>query len=121
MVSSALALAFTPSSAGLLYAGYYLVYALFLYYLADRLDHEMPWLAFVPVANLWLLLDLGGLPWWLLGLLIFRPWGALAFMVALGLAGVSIADRMGKPLWTGALVGVPVLNLVFLAWLAFSD
>ena len=98
-----------------------ILWVILLYALAARMDHPLPWLAIIPVANLWLELDLGGLPWWVLLVLLIPFAGPYLLMIGVAMSGVSIASQLGKPPLAGALLAVPPLNLLVLAWFAFSD
>jgi hypothetical protein len=40
-------------------------------------------------------------------------------LLALLLAGMRLAERLGYPFWYGIGLGVPLINLLVLAWFAF--
>lgn len=74
-------------------------------------------MAIIPIANIILVLQLAGKPWWWLFLLLI-PIVNLVLMIIIWM---SIAERMGRPAWWGVvMVLVPVVNLVLFLILAFG-
>lgn len=103
------------------YWGFGLAFSALLYFLAERLGHGRPWLALIPLANIWLVLDLGGVPWWFMLTPLIPFVGYTFLLVGIAIAGMSIAERRGKQQMSGVLLAIPPLNLLFLGWLAFGD
>jgi len=93
----------------------YVYCALAFMTIASKTGTENAWMAWVPILNLWLMVQIAQKEaWWLI--LFFIP------MVNVGAAVVvtmAIAERVGKPSWWGILTVVPVVNLIvpgYLAW-----
>ncbi|MBI5706042.1 MAG: hypothetical protein HZC36_03520 [Armatimonadetes bacterium] len=96
--------------------GMWALNAIPLYFIAKRAGEENAWLAFVPIGNSWLMLNIAGWDsYWLLALLI--PWVS---WIVMALVWMGIAETMDKPAWTGLLWLVPGLGLAVPWWLAFA-
>jgi Family of unknown function (DUF5684) len=98
----------------------YIILSIPLYIIAKKVNHDLAWLAFVPLANGWLMLDLAGLSGWLL-ILAFIPIVNIIFFVIVIYAWMKIAERMGHPSWLGLLLLVPLLGLIMPYYIAFAD
>ncbi len=97
----------------------YLLVTVALYLIAQRLGHDLPWLAFVPLANLWLILNLGGeSALWLI--LFFIPCINLIFFVVLLIAWAHIARSLGKSELLAIALLIPIVNVIVLYYLALS-
>ncbi len=97
-------------------AVFYVYFALVYSKLAKKTNTEDAWLAWIPIANIYLLLKIAGKPgWWLI--LYFVP---LVNIVVAIIVWMEIARRLNKPDWLGILVIVPMANLVMPGYLAFS-
>ncbi|MBN2187089.1 MAG: hypothetical protein JW732_06530 [Dehalococcoidia bacterium] len=90
--------------------------ALCLQNIARKTDTEPEWLAWIPIANLYLMCKIAQKPWWWV-LLFFIP---IANIVILVLVWMRIAEARDKNRWLGLLILVPLANLIFLGYLAFS-
>lgn len=102
----------------------YLYPSLCLQFIAVKTNNHPVWLAWVPVANLFLMCKVGGVNylWLLLLLLMFVP--ILGMVVNFALGGFlwfKIAKARNKPGWLGILAVVPIAGLVVFGYLAFSD
>jgi hypothetical protein len=87
-----------------------------VYMIAQRLGSENAWFAFIPLANLWLLVDMGDKPaYWIVLLLI--PYVNIIFMVIIWM---TICDYLDVNQWLGLLMLAPLVNLALLYFLAFS-
>ena len=96
---------------------FYVYGALCLQKMAQKTNSTPAWLAWIPVANIFLFLQVAGRPlWWFVLLLI--PFVNLVISIILLL---DLAKRMGKPAAVGLLMLIPLVNLVVLGWLAFSS
>lgn len=99
------------------FAAFYVYCALALSTIATKTHTENPWLAWIPIANIILMLNVAKKPiWWLV--LFFIPVVSLVMTVIVGMA---IAEARGKPNWWGILLIVPVVNLVVPGYLAWAD
>ncbi len=80
-------------------------------------ETERAWWGWIPVIQVFLLLRVAGLSgWWILALFI-----PVVNLVVGIWVWIRVAIRRSKPAWTGLLMVVPVLNLFFIGYLAFSD
>ena len=110
--------AFYFSSALLIfYLALYVFYGFCLMTIANKLGVRNSWLAFVPIANAYLMCRMAGYAGWYL-LLFLVPFVNVVFSVMLWW---KIAEARERPGWYGVLMLVPVANLVIPAILAFAD
>ena len=95
----------------------YLYMSLALQTIATKTNTANTWLAWIPIANLFLMLGIAKKPmWWFLLLLVPLVNIVIAIMV-----WMAMAEARGKPSWWGILTIVPVANLVVPGVLAWSD
>ena len=98
--------------AGVIYI--YIAYTVMI--LAQRLHLKDTWMAWVPIANLYLWSKMAGREWWwLLGLLI--PY---VNIFVLGLFWSDIARRLGRNYWIGVAIVLPVIGLFVPGYLVLS-
>ena len=96
---------------------FYIYFSLALQTIAKKTNTENAWLAWIPIVNLWVLVQCAGKEWWWI-LLMFIPILSIVFAIIIWMA---IAERRGKPSWLGILMIVPIANLIIPGYLAFSD
>jgi hypothetical protein len=95
----------------------YVYMALALQTIATKTGTPDGWLAWIPIGNLFLMLNIAKKPlWWLLLFLIPLANIAIAIIV-----WMSIAEARQKPNWWGILMIVPVANLIVPGYLAWAD
>lgn len=95
----------------------YVYMALALQTIADKTSTPNPWLAWIPIANAILMLQIAKKPlWWFLLFLIPLVNVVIAIIVWMG-----IAEARQKPNWWGILMIVPIANLVVPGYLAWAD
>lgn len=95
----------------------YVYMSLALQTIADKTHTDNSWLAWIPIANLFLMLSVAKKPmWWFILFLI--PLVGVAMLIIVWMA---IAEARGKPNWWGVLMIVPVANLVVPGYLAWAD
>jgi len=95
----------------------YVYMALALQTIAQKTNTENAWLAWIPIVNIVLLLNIAKKPiWWFLLFLIPLVNIVIAIIVWMG-----VAEARNKPNWWGILMIVPVVNLIVPAYLAWSD
>jgi hypothetical protein len=95
----------------------YLYMSLAIKTIAEKTNTENAWLAWIPIANLILLLNIAKKPvWWIILLLI-----PLVNIVIAILVWIAVAEARQKPGWLGALMIVPLLNFFVPGYLAWSD
>ena len=95
----------------------YLLYTISVFVIAQKSGHEYAWLAFVPIANLWLLCDMAdvGCLW---ALLMLVPGLNILFYAFLWM---RIAENTNKPSWLGILMVVPLVNVLVACYMAFAE
>jgi hypothetical protein len=85
--------------------------------IATKTNTPNGWLAWIPIANLFLTLSIARKPvWWFILMLI-----PLVNIVVFILVWMGIAEARQKPNWWGILVIVPFFGLIVPAYLAWSD
>jgi len=95
----------------------YVYMSLALQTIATKTNTANAWLAWIPIANLFLMLSIAKKPmWWFLLFLVPLVNVVIAIMV-----WMAMAEARGKPSWWGILTIVPVANLVVPGVLAWSD
>lgn len=102
----------------------YIYSSLCLQFIAQKTNTEPAWLAWIPVANFFLMCKIAQLSyWWLLALLLsFIPiLGMICNMAIVGYIWYKIALARNKPGWIGVIGIVPLVGLVTMGYLAFSD
>ncbi|PYV53057.1 MAG: hypothetical protein DMG98_22180 [Acidobacteria bacterium] len=98
-------------------AAAYVYMSLALQTIADKTKTENSWLAWIPIANLVLMLNIAKKPmWWII--LFFVP---IVNIVIAIMVWMAVAEARGKPSWWGILTIVPVANLIVPGVLAWSD
>ena len=96
---------------------FYIIETLPIFVIARKCEDANAWMAFVPVANLWLLCNMadfeaGFLLVWLV------PYVNILF---LGIIWWRIAENTNKSGWIGLLMVIPVVNLFVGYYIAFVD
>lgn len=94
----------------------YLFFSYCLYRIAVKLDCPAAWTAWVPILNLWPQVGSAGKPWWWI-LLLFVPLVGFFIWVYLWMC---IVENLGRNKWLGLLMLVPLVNMIYMAVLAFS-
>lgn len=95
----------------------YVYMALALQTIAAKTGTANAWLAWIPIANLILMLSVAKKPmWWILLFLI-----PIVNLVIAVIVWMGVAEARNKPNWWGILTIVPVVNLVVPGYLAWSD
>jgi len=95
----------------------YIYMALALQTIANKTNTENSWLAWIPIANIILMLQIAKKPvWWIVLFLI--PLVNIVFII---IVWMGVAEARGKPNWWGVLMIVPLANLVVPGVLAWAD
>lgn len=95
----------------------YVYMALALSTIAKKTNTENPWLAWIPIANIILMLNIAKKPiWWII--LFIIPIVGLVIAIIVWMA---IAEARGKPNWWGILLIVPLVGLIVPGYLAWAD
>lgn len=96
---------------------FYVYISLSLQTIAKKTNTENPWLAWIPIVNIILMLNIAKKPlWWIILCLI-----PLVNIVIIIIVWMAIAEARGKPSWWGILMIVPFVNLIVPGYLAWSD
>ena len=97
-------------------AGY--VYgALALQTIANKTNTENGWMAWIPIINVILMLNIARKPiWWILLCLI-----PLVNIIIFIIIWMGIAEARNKPNWWGILLIVPIVSIIVPGYLAWSD
>jgi len=95
----------------------YVYMALALQTIATKTNTENAWLAWIPVVNIILMLNIAKKPiWWFILFLIPVVNIVIAILVWMG-----VAEARNKPNWWGILVIVPGIGIIVPGYLAWSD
>jgi len=95
----------------------YVYMSLALQTIATKTGTDNAWLAWIPIANLILMLNVAKKPlWWFILFLI-----PLVNIVMVIIVWMAVAEARGKPNWWGILMIVPFANLIVPGYLAWSD
>jgi hypothetical protein len=95
----------------------YVYIALALQTIAQKTNTENAWLAWIPIAQCVLMLNIAKKPiWWIILFFIPLVGAVMAIIVWMG-----IAEERGKPNWWGILLIVPGVGLIVPGYLAWSD
>jgi hypothetical protein len=85
--------------------------------IAGKTGTADPWLAWIPIANVYLMCKIANRPtWWVV--LCFIPLVNIVISVILWM---GIAEARRKPAWLGVLMLVPIANIIIPGHLAFSQ
>jgi membrane protein implicated in regulation of membrane protease activity len=95
----------------------YVVAAIALMTIANKLGVENSWLAWIPIANLYLMTQCAGLDWWWL-ILFFVP---CVNIFAIIYVWWKICERRGKPGPLAILMIVPCVGWFVPLYVAFAD
>ena len=94
----------------------YVYFSLCLFLIAKKLNVPSPWTAWVPIVNIWTLVQAAGKPgWWVI--LFFIPFVSFFVIVYIWMC---ITENLGRNKWLGLLLLIPLIGLVFMGVLAFS-
>lgn len=103
---------------GVIGLAFYVYFALALYTIANKTHTENAWMAWIPIIQNILMVNIAKKPiWWAL-IIIFVPLVNIVFWI---LAWMAIAEARGKPSWWGIMMIVPVMNLIAPGYLAWAD
>ena len=95
----------------------YVYTALAVQTIAEKTNTDNSWLAWIPIANLILLLNIAKKPvWWIVLCLI-----PLVNIIIFIMVWMAVAEARNKPSWVGVLLIVPVLGALMPGYLAWAD
>lgn len=92
--------------------------------IAKKQKIDNAWLAWIPIANFYLMTQIAKVPWWtfLAFILSFIPIiGSWLFLAVMTWWWWRIAEERDKPGWYGILTLIPIVNLIIIGIIAWSD
>ena len=98
----------------------YVVFALAWMTIGKKLRYKYPWLAWIPFANISMILQMGGFGWAWVFLVLVPFVGALVLAVLMTIATWRIFEKRNYPGWlalTPLLMFIPLLGWV--SWIAY--
>lgn len=95
----------------------YLLFSAMLFLIAKKTNTDMPWMAFIPIAQVFLMVRIAGKPWWWFLVIIFVP---LVNIVLYFLVSLGIAQARGKGTLWGVLLFFPCTTPIALIYLAVT-
>jgi hypothetical protein len=105
------------SAYGIFWVIVYIYYAICLMMIANKTNTTNSWLAWIPIANIYLMCKIAGKPgWWVI--LFFIPFVNIVIAV---IVWMKISEARNKPGWIGILMLIPFVNLIIPGYLAFSQ
>ena len=107
----------------IIFLAIYIYMAFALMTIANKTKIKNSWLAFIPIANIYLMTQIAGLSgWWTLAILagIIPVIGTLAVLTAIVYFWWLIAEKLKRPNWWGILMIVPIVNLIIVGILAWG-
>lgn len=100
----------------ILWLAIYVYMALALQTIAKKTGTANGWMAWIPILNFILMIQVAAKPiWWIILMLI-----PLVNLIICIIIWMGIAQRRGKPSWWGILLIVPVVNIFVPGYLAWS-
>lgn len=97
---------------------FYIISAWLFYRIGKRLGYDRSWLAWIPIGNLYMMVDLSmkeTMPWFLIILFTsFIPCINIVGLVMLVIVWMDIAERCGKERWWGVLLLIPIVNWIIM-------
>jgi hypothetical protein len=99
----------------IIFLAVYIYSALALMAIAKKTKTPNAWLAWIPVVNTYLVIQMAKQPWWHIFalLLSFIPVvGGYAFLALSAFWWWKIAENIGRDGWQGILMVIPVVNLI---------
>ncbi|MFH1376456.1 MAG: hypothetical protein ABIH25_02360 [Candidatus Woesearchaeota archaeon] len=101
----------------------YIYMAIALMTIANKTKTPNAWLAWIPIANYYLMTQIAKVPWWTFFafLLVLIPAiGSLAFLAVSVWWWWRIAEVRKRPGWLGILTIIPIVNLIIVGVLAWA-
>lgn len=101
----------------------YAYFALALQFIAKKTKTKNAWLAWIPIANIYLMTQVGKVSaWWTLSVLLpIIPFiGGLAMAAVMIYIWWKIAELIHRPGWWSILLILPIVNLVIVGIMAWG-
>lgn len=111
--------------------GIVLVIAIYIYHalawqtIARKQKHKHPWLAWIPIANLALIFELGNIHWAWIFLILIPILGWIAIFVLMIIATWRVFEKRKYPGWFSLSVVIPkiggILYLIAIGFVAWKN
>ena len=101
----------------------YIYSALALMTIAKKTKTPNAWLAWIPIANVFLIIQIAKQPWWhifALLLYIIPAVGGMAFLAVTAFWWWKVAENIKRDGWQGILMVIPIVNLIMLGVFAWG-
>ncbi len=99
-----------------IYILFYILFSLSLFRVAQKTKMHRPWLAWIPMIQMWVPVTIAGKSWkWFV--LLFVPF---ANIVAIWVVWGKVAQQLERSVWIGRAMLLPFVNLFVLPILAFT-
>lgn len=102
----------------------YIYTAWALMVVAQKTNTQNAWLAWIPIANLYLMTQISKTPWWSFLIVLFAGFiPIIGWMVSLAITAWwwwIISERRKMPGWLGILMIIPLVNLVVIGYIAWG-
>jgi len=103
----------------------YVYVAIALMTIANKTKTPNAWLAWIPIVNLFLMAQIGKIPWWTALIAIFAPIipviGSFASLAIWVWWWWKISEARKKPGWFSILTLIPIVNLIIIGVIAWAD
>lgn len=103
----------------------YIYFAVAWITIAKKFNYKYPWLAWIPFANLAMIIQLGGFHWAWIFLLLVPFLGWVAFLVIFIIATWRIFEKRKYPGWFSISIIIPqvgaILYLIAIGFVAWKD
>ncbi|MBI2644773.1 hypothetical protein HYW94_01165 [Candidatus Uhrbacteria bacterium] len=87
------------------------------YLIAQKIGEDKPWLAWIPFANIYLLVKMARKPWWFFILFLIPLVNIVIYLIL----WINICKILKKPAWLGVVALLFPFNLFLFGYLAFSS
>ena len=109
----------------IIFAALYVYIALAWQTIAKKLKYKNPWLAWIPIANWAMILQLGGFHWALIFLILIPVLGWIAIFILLIISTWKIFEKRKYPGWFSLSMIIPkvggILYLVAIGFVAWKN
>jgi hypothetical protein len=105
------------------FLAYYIYSSLAMMRIAQRIGTRHAWLAWIPIANIYLMTQMVGISgWWTFAIFAAAIPGIGGPLLLAGMIYLywMIAEKVGRPGWWGILMILPIVNLVIIGLMAWG-
>ncbi len=109
----------------LVMVAFYIYFAIAWMTIGDKLKYKRPWLAWIPFANISMILQMGGFHWAWVFLILIPILGWIALWVLTIIATWRILEQRKYPGWFSLSIVIPqvgtVLYMIIIGFAAWAD